>query len=100
MYSAPVSSSLTSCGALPATLTAMIGVPTSTVSPSLTSSSETSPSNGQGSSTTLLAVSISQIVWLTETLSPGATFQETISASVRPSPTSGSGNLAIVMDLP
>jgi len=51
----------------------MIGVPTSTVSPSATSRPATTPSNGQGSSTIALAVSISTIVWLTSTRSPGAT---------------------------
>ena len=47
---------------------------------------------GEGSSTTALAVSISTMIWLTSTWSPGLTCQETMSASVRPSPTSGSLN--------
>ncbi len=67
----------------------MIGVPTSIVRPSSTSSSPTMPACGDGSSTRDFAVSISQITSLTATASPGATFQATISASVRPSPTSG-----------
>ncbi len=75
-----------------ATSTAMIGVPTSTVWPSPTSSPATTPSNGQGSSTTALAVSISTMVWLICTWSPGWTRQLTMSASVSPSPTSGSLN--------
>ena len=69
---------------------AMIGVPTGTVSPSLTSSAVTSPAYGEGSSTRDLAVSISTTMSLTATTSPTLTFQVTISASVRPSPTSGS----------
>ncbi len=76
----------------PETSTAMIGVPTSTVAPSSASSSATTPSYGEGSSTTALAVSISTITWLTLTESPGLTCQATMSASVRPSPTSGSLN--------
>src|SRR4051794_36627482 len=70
----------------------MIGLPTSTVSPSAASSSVTVPANGDGSSTSDLAVSISTRTWFTVTVSPGLTFHWTISASVRPSPTSGSGN--------
>ena len=70
----------------------MMGVPTSTVSPSATRISWTVPSNGEGSSTTDLAVSISTSTWLTDTVSPSDTFQATMSASVRPSPTSGSVN--------
>ena len=70
----------------------MIGVPTATVSPSGTISSATVPPNGQGSSTSDFAVSISTTMSLTLTASPGLTFQETISASVSPSPTSGSLN--------
>ena len=60
--------------------------------PSGTSRSVTTPSNGQGSSTSDFAVSISTMTWLTVTESPGFTFQETMSASVSPSPTSGSLN--------
>src|SRR5262249_26469613 len=70
----------------------MIGVPTSTDWPSGTSSSVTTPSNGLGSSTSDFAVSISTMTWLTDTWSPGFTFQVTMSASVSPSPTSGSLN--------
>ena len=69
---------------------AMIGVPTSTVSPSLTSRAVTSPAYGLGSSTSDLAVSISTTMSLMAMTSPTFTFQVTISASVRPSPTSGS----------
>ena len=52
----------------------------------------TTPSNGEGSSTTALAVSISTTTWSMVTLSPGWTCHLTMSASVRPSPTSGSLN--------
>ena len=76
----------------PPTSTVMIGVPTSTVLPSSTSSSPTTPANGLGSSTSDFAVSISTTTSLTLMVSPGLTFQDTISASVRPSPTSGSLN--------
>src|SRR4051794_40573004 len=69
--------------------TAMIGVPTSTVVPSATRSSVTTPAYGDGSSTRDFAVSISTIGSLTLTLSPGLTRHVTISASVRPSPASG-----------
>src|SRR4051794_29441212 len=72
--------------------TAMIGVPTSTVWPSGTNSSATTPANGVGSSTSDLAVSISTTMSLVRTVSPGLTFQVTISASVSPSPTSGRRN--------
>ena len=80
------------CGAAPGTSTAMIGVPTSTVWPSGTSSAATTPANGLGSSTTALAVSMSTMIWFTVTVSPGLTRQVTMSASVSPSPTSGSRN--------
>ena len=75
-----------------ATSTMMIGVPTSTVAPSATSSSLTTPANGLGSSTSAFAVSISTMIWFCATLSPTLTCQRTMSASVRPSPTSGSLN--------
>ena len=68
----------------------MIGVPTSTVSPSATMIAVTTPAYGEGSSTSDLAVSISTTTSLIWTVSPTLTFQDTISASVRPSPTSGS----------
>src|SRR4051794_9894526 len=68
----------------------MIGVPTATVSPSGTCSACTVPAYGDGSSTRDLAVSISTTMSLIFTTSPTLTFQVTISASVRPSPTSGS----------
>lgn len=55
----------------------MIGVPTSTVFPRGTSSSTTVPACGEGSSTSDLAVSISQTTSLTATVSPGATRQVT-----------------------
>ena len=54
----------------PVVSTAMIGVPTSTVSPSATSSWVTVPANGTGSSTSDLAVSISTTMSLTLTVSP------------------------------
>src|SRR4051794_21151303 len=68
----------------------MIGVPTATVSPSGTIRACTVPANGEGSSTSDLAVSISTTTSLTLMTSPTLTFQVTISASVSPSPTSGS----------
>ncbi len=67
----------------------MIGVPTSTVSPSSTSRAETGPAYGEGSSTSDLAVSTSTTMSLISTWSPTLTFQLTISASVSPSPGSG-----------
>ena len=67
----------------------MIGVPTAMVSPSGARIAETTPAYGDGSSTIDLAVSISQTMSLIAMVSPTLTFQETISASVRPSPTSG-----------
>jgi hypothetical protein len=70
----------------------MIGVPTSTVDPSATSRLATVPAQGLGNSTSDFAVSISTITWLMVTVSPGWTRQVTMSASVRPSPTSGSLN--------
>src|SRR6202042_428978 len=63
------------------TSTEMIGVPTSAVVPSGTSSPATTPSYGDGSSTTALAVSISTMIWLIVTLSPGWTCHLTMSAS-------------------
>ena len=42
--------------------------------------------------TAAFAVSISTIVWLTVTMSPGLTYHFRISASVSPSPASGSLN--------
>src|SRR6185437_15408058 len=82
-------------GSAPAALgtsIAMIGVPTSTVWPASTSRAVTVPANGLGSSTTAFAVSMSTMIWLIVTVSPGLTCQETMSASVRTSPTSGSLN--------
>jgi hypothetical protein len=70
----------------------MIGVPTATVSPSGTISASTVPAYGDGSSTRDFAVSISTMMSLISMTSPTLTFQDTISASVRPSPTSGSLN--------
>ena len=67
----------------------MIGVPTGMVSPSGARIAETVPAYGDGSSTIDLAVSISQTMSLIAMVSPTLTFQVTISASVRPSPTSG-----------
>ncbi len=51
--------------------TEMIGVPTSAVWPSGTSRRATVPSYGLGNSTTAFAVSISTMIWLTVTVSPG-----------------------------
>ncbi len=75
-----------------ATSMPMIGVPTSTVCPSPTYSSATTPAYGDGSSTAAFAVSISTSVWFTATVSPGCTNHFRISPSVSPSPTSGSLN--------
>ncbi len=77
-----------------------IGVPTSTVVPSSTRSSDTTPSNALGSSTSDFAVSISTNTWSSAMRSPGATRHCTISASVRPSPTSGNGNRISLICLP
>jgi len=76
---------------------AMMGVPTSAVWPSSTRRAATVPAHGLGSSTSDLAVSISTITWLTVITSPGLTRQVTMSASVRPSPTSGSLNSRFTM---
>ncbi len=81
----------------PPVATVMIGVPTSTIAPSLTSRLSTTPVKGDGSSTSDFAVSISTSTWFTVTRSPGATFHDTISASVRPSPTSGSRNSSLLI---
>src|SRR5437016_5406252 len=70
----------------------MIGAPTSAVSPAATWIAVTTPAYGEGSSTTDLAVSTSTSGALISTLSPTFMCQATISASVRPSPTSGSVN--------
>src|SRR5699024_860814 len=70
----------------------MIGVPTSTVSPSAASNWLTVPSNGIGNSTRDLEVSTSTTMSLVLTVSPSATCQVTISASTSPSPGSGSRN--------
>ena len=85
---------------VPPTSTAMIGVPTSTVCPSSTSSPVTVPAYGLGSSTTAFAVSISTMTWPSSIVSPGLTCQETMSASVRPSPTSGSLNSLFMLCSP
>ena len=90
--SSAVAGPVVSGASAPSGVTVMIGEPTSTVSPSDASSSATTPSNGQGSSTTDLAVSISTMVCPSCTVSPTATCHLTMSASVSPSPTSGSLN--------
>lgn len=76
-------------GAAPATATEMIAAPTSTVVPSGKKSASTVPLNGIGSSTAAFAVSTSQTTCPSVTVSPGWTYHLRISASVRPSPTSG-----------
>src|SRR5580700_1115990 len=43
---------------------------------------------------------MSTMIWLIVTVSPGLTCQETMSASVRPSPTSGSLNSLFTVPLP
>src|SRR6476659_2424451 len=75
----------------------MMGVPTSIVWPTSTSRSLTVPAQGMGSSTSDFAVSISRTTSLTFTVSPGATFHSTISASTRPSPGSGRWNILIAI---
>ena len=77
---------------------AMIGLPTSTVSPSSTSSEVTVPAYGLGNSTSDLLVSISTTMSLILTWSPTATRQVTMSASTKPSPGSGSRNSRIAID--
>ncbi len=77
----------------------MITWPTSTVVPSSKSSACTTPSNGIGSSTAAFAVSTSQTTWPSVTVSPGWTYHLRISASVRPSPTSGILNSRMVMNV-
>src|SRR5580693_3102154 len=84
MRTLPLSASVTS--------TVTSGSPTATTSPALACSSVTRPANGTGTSTTALAVSTSTTPWSTATVSPTCTRQVTISASVRPSPRSGSRN--------
>ena len=79
---------------------AMIGDPTSTVSPSATRSSRTVPAYGLGSSTSDLLVSTSTTMSFRATVSPTATRQVTMSASTRPSPGSGSRNSRIAIDPP
>ena len=68
------------------------GPPTSTESPSSPFLRRIVPANGVGISTVVLAVSTSTTTWSTATVSPTATCQATISASVNPSPMSGSRN--------
>src|SRR4029450_10375942 len=75
----------------------MIGVPTSTVSPSFTSSSVTVPAYGVGSPPSDLLVSTSTKMSLIFTSSPTATRQVTMSASTSPSPGSGSRNVRNAM---
>ena len=73
--------------------------PTSTTVPGCSCRAVITPANGDGSSTTALAVSTSAMIWLRETVSPTPTFQLTISDSVRPSPRSGSLNSLIMVAL-
>jgi hypothetical protein len=75
-------------------LTWRIGEPTGTTAPSAATSASTVPSNGEGSSTTDLAVSISTTGWFTATRSPGPINQRITSASVNPSPGSGRVNVS------
>ena len=82
----------TGAGASPPTSNVTMSAPTSTVSPGSACSACTTPSNGDGSSTTAFAVSTSAMIWLSSTRSPAATRQVTISDSVSPSPRSGSLN--------
>lgn len=87
--SGAASAGVSAGAAPPDTSTAMMDVPTSTVVPSGKRSSRTTPSYGMGSSTAAFAVSTSQTTWPSVTVSPGWTYHLRISASVRPSPTSG-----------
>ena len=66
--------------------------PTSMVSPGPPPWKSTVPAKGEVISTMDLAVSTSTTTWSTATSSPRATCQITISASVSPSPMSGSRN--------
>src|SRR5690348_17122350 len=80
---------------------AMIGVPTSIVSPSPWKIRATLPAHFAGISTAALAVSTSTIGWFNVIMSPSATSHLRISPSVRPSPRSGSGNsLTLLIGLP
>ena len=83
----------------PSTSKETIGLPTSTTVPGCSCRAATTPANGEGSSTTALAVSTSAMIWLSATVSPTATFHATISDSVRPSPRSGSLNSLIMVAL-
>ena len=70
------------------------------VAPGSPYSLETTPANGDGSSTSALAVSTSAITWLSATVSPTATRHDTSSDSVSPSPRSGSLKSLTVMRWP
>src|SRR5580700_11611874 len=71
----------------------MSGAPTSTASPEDANNSTTVPAKGLGNSTTAFSVSTSTRTSLSATVSPGATCHATTTASVRPSPRSGSRKL-------
>ena len=66
------------------------GAPTGTLSSCSPCSVAIRPANGEGTSTTALAVSISTSGWFSATRSPGETSHATIVPSSRPSPRSGS----------
>ncbi|SKV26908.1 Uncharacterised protein [Mycobacteroides abscessus subsp. abscessus] len=86
-------------GSAPATSIEMSGAPTATVEFSAACRATTVPSKGDGNSTIAFAVSTSASTWLSFTSSPTRTFQEIRSASVSPSPRSGSRNCLTAMDL-
>ena len=91
-WAPPAPAPAAGAAAPPSVATLMIGVPTGTTAPSCTRSSATVPAYGHGNSTSDFAVSISTTTSLTFTVSPGLTRHDTISASTKPSPTSGSLN--------
>src|SRR3954465_6976576 len=66
------------------------GEPTRIGVPGRTGNAETTPANGTGTATPALAVSTSATTWSTDTWSPTVTCHSTTSASVSPSPRSGS----------
>src|SRR6185437_14805434 len=77
-------------------VTVISGSPTESTAPGSACSVVTTPAKGTGTSTTALAVSTSAMTWSTSTRSPGTTCQATTSASLRPSPRSGSRKSGIV----
>ncbi len=79
-------------GRAPSTSISMSTSPTLAMSPTAGWSAATVPATGAGNSVWLLSVRISTIGWSRRSTSPGPTSHSTISASSRPSPTSGRRN--------